>query len=52
MAQQYTVKAGDTLFSIAQQFYKDGNLWGKISTANHNLNPNSLQPGTVLQIPD
>lgn len=52
MAQQYTVQAGDTLFSIAQHFYKDGNLWGKISTANNNVNPNSLQTGIVLQIPD
>ncbi len=51
MAQQYTVQARDTLFTIAQHYYNDGNQWNKIAQANNNLNPNSLQPGQVLLIP-
>ena len=51
MSQSYTVKAGDTLFQIAQQFYGDGNQWQKIASANGNLAPESLQPGQVLTIP-
>ena len=51
--QQYTVKPGDTLFAIAQQFFGDGNLYPRIFDANpHQLtNPNLIFPGQVLRIP-
>ena len=49
----YTVKKGDTLWGIAEQFYGDGNLWKKIHYANEDLikNPKKIYPGQVLKIP-
>jgi nucleoid-associated protein YgaU len=50
----YTVRAGDSLWSIAQQFYGDGNQWNKIYDANKQVigpDPNNLRPGIVLTIP-
>jgi 5'-nucleotidase len=47
-----TVKAGDTLYKIAQEVYHDGNQWQKIAQANPGIDPNNLQPGQKLQIPD
>lgn len=50
----YTVETGDSLFSIAQQAYGDGNQWQKIYDANKQVigsDPNLLQPGEVLHIP-
>lgn len=52
--QTYTVKLHDTLASIAQKFYGDGNLWRLIYDANHNTiidNPNQIKVGMVLVIP-
>ena len=47
----YTVQQGDTLFSIAQQAYGDGNQWPVIAKANNIANPNLIYPGQVLYIP-
>lgn len=50
----YTVRVGDSLWSIAQQFYGDGNQWNKIYDANKQVigpDPNNLRPGIVLTIP-
>ena len=50
----YTVQAGDSLFSIAQQAYGDGNLWQVIFNANHDTtiaNPDQIMPGWRLWIP-
>jgi predicted chitinase len=47
----HTVESGDTLFDIAQAYYGDGNQWTKISAANGNIQPQSLQIGQQLQIP-
>jgi LysM repeat protein len=50
----YTVRAGDSLWSIAQQFYGDGNQWNTIYDANRQVigpDPNNLRPGIVLTIP-
>lgn len=51
--QQYTVKAGDTLSAIAQQFYGDATLYPRIFEANTNqlTNPNLIFPGQVLRVP-
>jgi hypothetical protein len=50
----YTVQAGDTLSSIAQQAYGDANQWQKIYDANKQViggDPNLIRPGQVLFIP-
>ena len=50
----YAVQPGDTLFSIAQQAYGDGNQWQKIYDANKQVignDPNLIRPGEVLYIP-
>jgi LysM repeat protein len=47
----HTVVAGDTLFSIAQQFYGHGSLFRFIAKVNGILNPNTLSTGQVLIIP-
>ncbi|MBA2446624.1 MAG: LysM peptidoglycan-binding domain-containing protein [Chloroflexi bacterium] len=50
---QYTVKPGDTLSAIAQQWYGNGNLWPRLFEANRDQisNPNLIFPGQVLRIP-
>ncbi|MEG4960311.1 MULTISPECIES: LysM peptidoglycan-binding domain-containing protein [unclassified Microcoleus] len=55
MAQSYTVKEGDTLYGIAEQFYGDGNEWEQIYLANQEVigdNPDLILPGQQLTIPD
>jgi len=50
----YTVKAGDTLWLIAQKQYGDGSRWPQIYEANKSVigsNPNLIHPGMVLVIP-
>src|SRR3989339_2065004 len=48
----YTVKPGDTLWIIAQNFYNDGTKWKMIQDANKLQNPSKLKVGMVLTIPD
>ena len=48
----YTVQRGDSLFKIAQKFYGDGNLYGVLAAYNGLENPNVLEVGQVLRIPD
>ncbi|MFH1231487.1 MAG: LysM peptidoglycan-binding domain-containing protein [Planctomycetota bacterium] len=49
----YTVKTGDTLWIVAQNFYNDGSKWKIIHEANRAKisNPNNLKVGTTLVIP-
>jgi Cysteine-rich secretory protein family/LysM domain len=48
----YIVKAGDTLFLIAQQQLGDGNLWPEIKNPDGSSpNPNDLQVGQELCLP-
>lgn len=50
----YTVRPGDSLWSIAQRFYNDGNRWHEIHEANRALigdNANLIHPGQRLVIP-
>lgn len=50
----YVVEQGDTLSSIAQRAYGDGNQWPVIYNANKQVignNPNVIQAGQVLHIP-
>lgn len=48
---KYTVKDGDTLFNIAQTYYKDGYQYPEIAKANSLTNPDLLETGQVLTIP-
>ena len=50
----HTVVKGDTLSKIAKAHYGDANQWRKIYEANKERikNPDLIQPGWVLTIPD
>lgn len=53
-SQEYTVKSGDSLSAIAQNFYGDASEWDKIYQANKRIigdNPNLIQVGQTLKIP-
>ncbi|HRK31988.1 MAG TPA: LysM peptidoglycan-binding domain-containing protein [Tepidisphaeraceae bacterium] len=47
----YTVKKGDTLFSIAKARYGNGNQWQRIAQANPGLSPQTLKAGQTIAIP-
>lgn len=49
----YTVKPGDSLWKIAEQYYKSGIHYNEIFLANQDVlpNPNSIKPGQLLRIP-
>lgn len=49
--EEYTVKEGDTLWSIAQEVYGDGYAWAAIANANNLTNPNYIMVGTTLTMP-
>lgn len=49
----YTVQAGDTLSSIAQDFYGSSSSYSAIMAANPSItNANVIYEGQILQIPD
>jgi hypothetical protein len=50
--QTYTVKSGDTLGKIAKQFYGSASQFPLIVAANRISNPDRLQAGQRLNIPD
>ena len=47
----YTVREGDSLWTIAEQVYKDGYQWTKIAEQNKISNPDAIETGTKLVIP-
>lgn len=49
----YTMKRGDTLYSLAKRFYGDGKLWTRIADANKDKvrDVTGIPVGTVLAIP-
>ncbi|MEW6252815.1 MAG: LysM peptidoglycan-binding domain-containing protein [Planctomycetota bacterium] len=49
----HVVQKGDTLFSIAKQYYGDGSKWKRIQDANPQIasDPKKLQAGATLTIP-
>lgn len=53
-AKTYTVQAGDSLSKISQQFYGKAGEYNKIFEANRDKlsDPNKIQPGQVLNIPE
>ncbi|HEX8342675.1 MAG TPA: LysM peptidoglycan-binding domain-containing protein [Tepidisphaeraceae bacterium] len=50
-AKTYTVKKGDTLFSIAKTNYGTGKEWQKIASANPGLKPATLKAGQKINLP-
>lgn len=50
-ANQYTIKKGDTLYSIARSHYGDGKQWKKIVDANPGLDPAKLKVGQTIELP-
>lgn len=51
--QEYEIKAGDTLWSVATHFYGSGNLYTRLVRANPHVitAPDVVSPGTVIRIP-
>jgi nucleoid-associated protein YgaU len=49
--QTYVVKKGDSLSTIAQQFYGSAKDWKRIANANPLVDPNSMKVGAKLRIP-
>ena len=47
----HTVRKGDTLWSIAKEYYGDGKRWKEIAAANGITNESTLSVGKVLRIP-
>jgi nucleoid-associated protein YgaU len=47
----YTVKEGDSLWTIAEQVYGDGYKWVEIQKVNSLTDANSIETGQVLKIP-
>jgi len=48
---KYTVKKGESLWSIAESKYGDGHKWKQIAAANPKLNPNRVQAGQTITLP-
>lgn len=48
---KYKVKAGDTLYLIAEKYYQDGFKYDQIVKANELTNENNIEVGQVLEIP-
>lgn len=48
----YTVVAGDTLWDIAVKYYGDGQKYRKIAAANNIENPDQIDIGLELKIPE
>jgi len=50
-AHNYVIKAGDTLWSIAEQIYGDGSKCKEIEQCNDNIDANNLQIGQTINLP-
>lgn len=49
---KYTIKTGDTLGSISDEFYGSPSHYLKIAAANNIENPNAINVGEVIMIPE
>ena len=48
---RYKVKKGESLWSIAQAKYGNGNKWKQIAAANPKIDPNRVQAGQTITLP-
>jgi len=48
---RYKVKKGESLWSIAQTRYGNGNKWKAIAAANPRIDPNRIQAGQTITLP-
>lgn len=48
---KYTIKSGDTLSTIAGEFYRDTRKWSVIAKANPGVDPTKLKVGQVINVP-
>lgn len=48
---KYIIKEGDTLFSIAEKYYKDGYQYPKIVESNNLMSENAIEVGQTINIP-
>jgi nucleoid-associated protein YgaU len=48
----YIVKSGDTLSAIAQRHLGNANRWPEIARLNSLSNPDLINPGDELRLPD
>lgn len=51
VSRTYTIRKGDTLWSIAQREYGDGQKWKDISAANPSADPKKLAVGQQITLP-
>ncbi len=48
----YTIRRGDSLFIIARKFYGDGDTYTQLAAYNNISDPNAIEVGQELKIPD
>ena len=51
VSRTYTIRKGDTFWSIAQRQYGDGQKWRDISAANPSVDPKKLAVGQQITLP-
>ena len=49
-AREHVVRAGETLWTIAEHYWGDSALWRYLLKINHIEDPHTLRPGTVLKL--
>jgi nucleoid-associated protein YgaU len=47
----YTIRWGDTLWSISERYYRDPKLYTRIAQHNNIRNPNQIISGRIIRIP-
>ncbi len=47
----YFVRPGDTMSSIAEDWFGDADKWNLVAKANPLLDPNTIQPGDLIRLP-
>ena len=51
-AREYEIKTGDSLWTISENIYKDGYKWTEIAKANNIKNPDLIEAGVKLTLPE